>query len=300
MKELVIISGKGGTGKTSIAASLAALAKTVVLADCDVDAADLHLLTAPVIRRREPFSGGSMARIRPENCTGCGICEKICRYQAIRPAGDAEGKQIVAIDAFSCEGCGLCAAVCPAGAIEMRPRASGEWFISDTRFGPMVHARLGVAEENSGKLVTVVRREASRLAVERGLDLVIIDGPPGIGCPVIASIGGTSLVLIVTEPTVSGLHDLERVLSLARHFGVPAAVCINKCDINPEMADRIRNRVAEENIEVVAELPYDASAVSALMAGKTIVEENGSSLASGIKDLWKELKALLEREADDK
>jgi MinD superfamily P-loop ATPase len=299
MKELVVISGKGGTGKTSITASFAALAGNAVLADCDVDAADLHLLLQPQVRRREQFSGGWEARIRPEACTACGLCREKCRYQAIRPARAGEGRAVFEIIPFSCEGCGVCALVCPAGAVEMRPRASGEWFVSDTRFGPMVHARLGVAEENSGKLVTRVRQEASRLAVERGIDRVIIDGPPGLGCPVIASIGGASLALIVTEPTVSGLHDLERVLSLARHFRVPVVVCINKCDINPGMAARIRGRVAESGIEVLSELPYDTSAVQSLMAGKTIVELNDSPLAAGVRRLWNAIETIWERSPND-
>jgi MinD superfamily P-loop ATPase len=211
MKQITVISGKGGTGKTTILASLAALVKRAVLVDADVDAADLHLLLKPQVRRREPFVASQVALIDPEKCDPCGKCAEACRFEAIRD---------LQVDPISCEGCGVCFHVCPRGAILMKEVQSGEWFISQTRYGPMVHAKLGVAQENSGKLVTLVRKEAQRIAREGGYPLILIDGPPGIGCPVIASLGGVDAVLVVTEPSLSGIHDLERVLGVSRHFQV--------------------------------------------------------------------------------
>ena len=223
VKELVVISGKGGTGKTSIVASFAALTEKVVLADCDVDAADLHLVLEPKVMRRESFSGGKRARIRTEHCIACGKCEALCQFDAIDFDGPSNGKldKTFRIDPIACEGCGVCAWFCAENAIEFAPAVNGEWYVSDTRHGPMVHAKLGIAEENSGKLVSTVRKEAGAIAQQRGLELVLIDGSPGIGCPVIASITGADLVLIVTEPTLSGLHDLGRVADVARHFEIP-------------------------------------------------------------------------------
>ncbi|MFH0965680.1 MAG: ATP-binding protein [Planctomycetota bacterium] len=294
VKELVVISGKGGTGKTSIVACIGALAESKVLADCDVDAADLHLLLAPEVRHRESFSGGKEASIRREDCVACGACLAHCRYEAIRREGGGAGDAVFAVDPFACEGCGVCVRSCPVKAIDFRPRASGEWFISETRHGPMVHARLGIAQENSGKLVTVVRKEAARIARERRLGLVIIDGPPGIGCPVIASICGTSLVLAVTEPTVSGLHDLERVVDLAAHFKVPVLVCINKCDLNEEMSARIRNRMAERGLRIAGKVPYDAVVTQAQIAGQSVVEFSRNGVAREIKRLWASVQEALE------
>ncbi|MGD9023120.1 MAG: ATP-binding protein, partial [Deltaproteobacteria bacterium] len=224
MRELVIISGKGGTGKTSLIAAFASLAESKALCDADVDAADLHLLTNPSIKERHDFQGGSTAVIDRDRCTECGLCRDLCRWAAVRETFE--------VDPIACEGCGVCVYFCPEQAIDFPVKTCGQWFISDTRFGPMVHARLGIAEENSGKLVTLVRREARALAERKMLDLIITDGPPGIGCPVIASIGGASAVLIVAEPSVSGIHDMERVAQLAAHFKVPAMVCVNKFDLN--------------------------------------------------------------------
>ena len=293
MKEIVVVSGKGGTGKTTIMASFAALAERKVLADCDVDAADLHLILDPEVRRRETFSGGKEAVIRQEDCTACGACLAWCRYEAI--TRDAT----FTVDPLSCEGCGVCVHFCPQQAIDFVPRTSGEWFVSETRHGPMVHARLGIAEENSGKLVTVVRKQASHIAMERGLDWVLIDGPPGIGCPVIASIGGTSLVLAVTEPTMSGLHDLRRVAELASHFRVPVMVCINKCDINPEMAEQIRQYVESAGLALAGELRYDTVATQAQLAMKSVVEYSDSALAAEIRTLWEKVAARAKRKQDD-
>ena len=216
-RELVVISGKGGTGKTSIVAAFAALAGGAVLADCDVDAADLHLVLDPELGPEHPFSGRRQAIIDAEACTACGRCAEVCRFAAVLGAPDSS----YSIDPIACEGCELCRRVCPADAIRMEPVVNGAWMVSETRFGPLVHARLGVAEDNSGKLVTLVRNEARRVAEERGLPLVIVDGSPGIGCPVISSLAGADLVLAVTEPTVSGRHDLDRVLQVVRQFRLP-------------------------------------------------------------------------------
>ena len=278
MKQLTVISGKGGTGKTTLAASFAALAERKVLADCDVDAADLHLLLHPEEQRRETFIGGRVPHLDPAICTECGACRERCRFDAVT--------EDYRIDSVACEGCGLCAAVCPVDAIEMRSTEVGEWFISGTSHGPLVHARLGIAEENSGKLVTMVRQQARLLAEEQELDLVLIDGPPGIGCPVISAISGVDLVLAVTEPTLSGAHDLERILGVARHFGVPAQVCVNKHDLNPEITDQIRTFCAESGAEMVGTIPFDPTVISALVAGKTVVEYTDGPVAKAIHEIW--------------
>ena len=278
MKELVVISGKGGTGKTSVVACLAALADNTVLADCDVDAADLHLVLAPDIKHREEFSGGRMARIEPDLCTSCGTCLDVCRFDAVM-APETEGEPY-AIDPVLCEGCGVCHYFCEFGAIPFEEQVNGEWYISDTRHGPMVHARLGVAEENSGKLVSTVRREARRIAEEQGRDLIIVDGSPGIGCPVIASITGADMALSVTEPTLSGEHDLERVAALAKHFDIPAAVCVNKADINPEMTERIRARCNDNGLTFAGTIEYDTSFTRAQLQVRSLVELDGDPPAA--------------------
>jgi MinD superfamily P-loop ATPase len=288
VSELVVISGKGGTGKTSVVASFAALAERAVLADCDVDAADLHLILDPKVIRREDFSGGKAARIIAERCTACGICREVCQFDAV--LGDGPANEFVdatfRIDPIACENCGVCAWFCPSRAVDFSPAVNGEWYISETRHGPMVHARLGVAEENSGKLVTTVRREAKRVAEEIGREMVIIDGSPGIGCPVIASITGATAVLVVTEPTLSGLHDLDRVVDLTSHFRIPTSICINKSDINPEMTERIRNRARERGIQVLGEIPYDPDVTRAQIAGISVVEHNDGPAATAIRALW--------------
>lgn len=295
MKELVIISGKGGTGKTSMVASFAALAKQVVLADCDVDAADLHLVLEPKTVRRENFSGGKRARIETERCAACGKCKEVCRFSAI--TFDGPGNGVVAktcrIDPITCEGCGVCAWVCPAKAIEFAPAINGQWFISDTRHGPMVHAKLGVAEENSGKLVSVVRAQAREAAERLGFNLVLIDGSPGIGCPVIASITGADLVLIVTEPTLSGLHDLGRVADVARHFDILALVCINKWDINPDIAMRIEQDAATRGLKVAGRVRYDRVVTDAQIQKRAVVEYKTNGCAQDIRTVWEEVETVL-------
>ena len=288
MQELVVISGKGGTGKTSLTASFAVLAGNAVVADCDVDAADLHLLLAPSVTMRHEFFSGREAIIREEACNGCGVCSSVCRFDAVRVGGGAAGAPGFTIDPLSCEGCGVCVRFCPEGAIEFPVRLCGEWMVSETRCGPMVHARLGAAAENSGKLVSTVRREARRIAEESHRPLVIVDGPPGIGCPVIASVTGSTLVLVVTEPTVSGEHDLDRVLSLTRHFQIPTAVCVNKWDLNAEMAGRIEESARRAGARVAGRVRYDRAVTLAQMQERTAVETGAPSTVD-IRMVWKNL-----------
>ena len=286
---MVVISGKGGTGKTSIVASFAALASgKAVMADCDVDAADLHLVLEPKIIRRERFSGGKRARIKSGHCTACGKCEELCRFDAISFDGPGNGRvdKTFRIDPIACEGCGVCAWFCVENAIEFGPVVNGEWYVSQTRHGPMVHAKLGIAEENSGKLVSTVRTEARKLAEQRGLEMVIIDGSPGIGCPVIASITGASLVLIVTEPTLSGQHDMERVADLARHFEIPSMVCVNKWDLNPQVADGIESWAGQRGIHVAGRVRYDRAVTEAQIRKQAVVEYQKDGCAQDVQEVW--------------
>ena len=292
MKELVVISGKGGTGKTSIVASFAGLAENAVLVDCDVDAADLHLVLEPNVKQTYDFSGGKEASIITEKCIGCGKCRELCRFDAINfngPANDIVGKTFT-VDQISCEGCKVCVEFCPVDAIKFEDSLNGQWFVSDTRFGTMVHAKLGIAEENSGKLVTLIRKEAKKIAEENNKDMVIIDGSPGIGCPVIASIAGADLVLIITEPTLSGKHDLERVAELAAGFNIPTMVAINKYDLNPDMAKQIEEASNKRNIKVVGKIRYDKAFTKAQIMKCSVIEYTDEPVSEDIKTLWKNVK----------
>ena len=282
MKELVIISGKGGTGKTSLTAAFAVLARNHLLCDADVDAADLHLLLHPNVGKTSDFIGGAKARIAPENCIGCGICTDLCRFSAI--------SEDFVVDQLECEGCGVCYAFCPEEAIAFEPRKCGQWFISSTRFAPMVHARLGIAEENSGKLVSLIRKQAQELAESQDLRLIITDGPPGIGCPVIASISGATAALIVIEPSVSGLHDMSRVAELAAHFNIPALVCINKFDLNPEMTATIESEAVQRDLILAGRIPFDPLFVKAMVQGQTVIEyAPDSEIASIVDAVWQRI-----------
>jgi MinD superfamily P-loop ATPase len=285
MKELVIISGKGGTGKTTFVASFAALTTQAVLADCDVDAADLHLLLHPTIKQREEFRSGVTAYIDPEKCTHCGKCQEVCRFDAIDDSH--------VVNTFACEGCRICWYVCPVKAIDMRENVCGEWFISETKYGPMVHARLKAAEENSGKLVALVREQAKYLAEEQGKSLVLIDGSPGIGCPVISSIAGATMVLVVTEPTLSGLHDLQRVAELTAHFSIPTGVCVNKYDLNHQISDEIKAYCSENKLRFLGKIPYDRIVVEALVHQIPIVEYSRNAIRETIARIWEQIEQQL-------
>jgi len=289
MKELVVISGKGGTGKTSIVAAFAGLTKNAVFADCDVDAADLHLILEPKVRHTSDFSGGKRAFIITEKCIACGKCRELCRFDAINfnGPGNSKAAKTFTVDGISCEGCKVCVEFCPVNAIEFNNSVNRQWFISDTRFGPMVHAKLGIAEENSGKLVTLIRKEARRIAEEEKKDLVIVDGSPGIGCPVIASITGADLVLIITEPTLSGKHDSERVADLAAGFKMPVVIAINKFDLNPDMAEQIEEDARKRNIKVVGKIRYDKSFTKAQIAKSTIIEHTDEAVSEEVRSLWR-------------
>ncbi len=288
-KEITVISGKGGTGKTSIVASFAALAEKKVLADCDVDAADLHLVLNPRIEHREDFSGGKKATIIEDKCTGCNRCIEECRYEAIQypPSKNGGSADTPRINPIFCEGCGVCMRVCPTGAISFDPAVNGEWYVSSTNYGPMVHARLGMAEGNSGKLVTQIRGKARTIAEENHLKYIIVDGSPGIGCPVIASITGADLVLIVTEPTLSGQHDLMRAAELTAHFNIPTIVCVNKWDLNPEITQQIEEKAKEHGIKAAGRVRYDPAITKAQIMKTTVVEYTGGAVSGDIKSLWR-------------
>lgn len=265
MRQIAVISGKGGTGKTSVVASLVKIAGRAVAADCDVDAANLALLVPGEDVHRERFVAGRRAQIDPEICAGCGACVRDCRFGAL--ALD-EKTETTRVDPLACEGCGVCRLVCPTGAVSFRDNVAGEWMIRETDSGPLVHAALGVAQDNSGKLVARVRQEAQRLAGEKGHGLVIIDGPPGIGCPVHATVTGVDLVLVVTEPTASGEHDLERVLSLADHFGLAVSVLVNKWDLSEQHTSRIETLSRKRGADVVGQMPFDPEVPRALARGE--------------------------------
>jgi MinD superfamily P-loop ATPase len=279
VKEITVLSGKGGTGKTSLTAALAVLTKRTVFTDCDVDAPDLHMLLKPEVLETQEFKASRVAVIDEEECVQCGKCEEHCRFGAIEK---------LVIDPILCEGCGVCAYICPVAAVELENRVSGCAFISKTKYGPMSHALLNPGEENSGKLVSVVRKNAKKVAEKENCELIINDGPPGIGCPVIASLGGVDLGLIVVEPTLSGIHDMERALGLLNHFKIPALVCINKYDINEENTERIINFCASNRVDVVGKIPFDPVVTEAMVAGKPIVEYlPKSKVSETIGELWK-------------
>ncbi|MGQ9691784.1 MAG: nucleotide-binding protein [Thermoproteota archaeon] len=285
LKQVTVLSGKGGVGKTTLIASLAVLAGRVVVADCDVDAPNLHLLLNSEVIEEKEFKGGKMAVLDASKCTGCGACEKHCRFNAI---------SCRKIDPVLCEGCGVCAYVCPIGAIELREEICGHTYVSKTRCGFMSHARLNPGEENTGKLVTLVRQRARQIAEDQEISLMLNDGPPGIGCPVIASIAGVDAGLVVAEPTMSGIHDFKRVLQLLKHFNVPPFICINIYDINRNNSGRILEFCEKNDIEVVGRIPFNPAVTDAMVRGMTIVEHSpDSDVAREILNIWDRLKSKL-------
>jgi len=296
MKELVVISGKGGTGKTSVVASFASLAEHAVSADCDVDAADLHLVLEPRVLRREDFTAGSKARIKAGHCTACGKCKELCRFDAIHYDGPGSGRvpKAYRVDTIACEGCGVCFDYCGEKAIAFEPAVCGEWFISQTRCGPMVHARLGIAAENSGKLVTQLRRTARRVAADNGAELILCDGSPGIGCPVIASLTGASLALFIVEPTASGQHDFLRVAELTAQLRVPGIMAVNKADLNEDIAGGLEDLARKHGIAVAERIPYDRAVTKAQVARKTVVESSDGPAARAIRCLYNEVQQRLQ------
>jgi len=281
LKEITILSGKGGTGKTTFTASFAVLADNAVIADCDVDAPDLHMLLHPAPVENQQFDGPELAEINPERCIKCGLCQEACRFEAIMD---------FRVDPILCEGCGTCAVVCPEDAVNLKPRISGEAFISKTRYGTMAHALLFPGGSNSGKLVTLVRQNAKEAALKEKSEMVLIDGPPGIGCPAIASITGVDFGVIVTEPTVSGIHDMKRVLQLLAHFNVRPLVCINKSDLNEQNTRKIDRFCKKQQVNVIGKVPFDPIVTKAMVFEKPIVEYSPESVVSQeIRDMWKHL-----------
>ena len=278
MREIVVLSGKGGTGKTVVVASLAALAKNKVLCDCDVDAANLHLVLQPTVRETHEFWGQKVAVIDQEACTACGLCLDACRFDAIEE---------FQVDPLACEGCGFCLHVCPEQAVTMVDTLAGHWYLSDTRYGPLVHARLDAGQENSGKLVTAVRQKARLIAKDERSAYILSDGPPGIGCPVISSLSGAGLALIVSEPSLSAIHDLERVLGVCRHFGVKALVCINKYDLDEGNSRRIEDYCREAGIDVGAKIPFDTVVSDAIAQGVPVVEFGDGVVSQRMEKLWR-------------
>lgn len=281
MKQIAIISGKGGTGKTVLTASFASLAENKVMVDCDVDAADLHLLLHPNIKEQQEFVGGKTACINKDLCIQCGKCAELCRFDAI--TDDFK------VDPILCEGCTLCSHICPVDAIEMKDNISGIWFISETKYGPLVHAKLNIAEENSGKLVTKVRQIAKEIAEQNNIPYIIIDGPPGIGCPVIASLTGVNTVVIVTEPTLSGVHDMQRVLDVASHFKIDTKVVVNKYDLNENITESIKTICSKENVELVGLIPFLKEVSESIVKGTTIVEYMQNEVSREIKSIWEKI-----------
>lgn len=293
MKQLVILSGKGGTGKTSITAALAHLAYAdtlrVAFADADVDAANLELVLSPNVLEEHNFMGGKIAKIDPEKCRGCGICKPICRFDAIRHKG-----RKYQVDPVACDGCSACVYQCPTNAISMELQLAGQWFKSESRYGPLFHAALHPAQENSGKLVTMVKQQARLLAMDLNYSLIIVDGPPGIGCPVISTVSGADMALIVTEPTLAGVHDMERALEMTHHFNVPAVVCINKFDVYLDGAIQIEDYCHKHNYELVGRIPYDSSVTEAMINGEPVTTFRPESPASKeISTLWQNILRLL-------
>ena len=290
MKEIVVLSGKGGTGKTSLTAVFASLMGKPVLVDCDVDAANLHLLLNPLVEERHDFVGGAKARVDTTACDGCGLCIDGCRFEAIRLNG------IAAVDPLHCEGCGICARICPVSAISIESRVCGQWFLSRTRNGPMLHARLAPGQDNSGKLVSTLRQSARTLASQNGASWILVDGPPGAGCPVISSLTGADYVVMVTEPTLSGFSDLQRTVAVADHFRVPTGIIINKADINPDVAGRIEEYAATTGRDVLGRIGYDPAFTRAQLSGSSVLGSATAVLRRRLEGVWRAVERAILKE----
>jgi MinD superfamily P-loop ATPase len=300
MKQLVVLSGKGGTGKTTVTAALAHLASeevSMVLADGDVDAANLELVLEPTKLEEHDFRSGKRAVIDPDRCTACGVCETVCRFDAIQPPTETPFSYAHQVEALSCEGCASCFYQCPEDAIRMEEQLAGRWFRSDSRFGPLFHAHLFAGQENSGKLVTLVKQQGRLLASDTDARLLLVDGPPGIGCPVISASAGADVALLVVEPTVAGAHDLERVLGTTEHFGVPALVIINKADLNEGRSQEVAGFCAERGIEVVGRIPYDTVVTEAMVHGRPVTAYADGAVSAALRDVWERVRARLALEA---
>ena len=297
MKQLIILSGKGGTGKTSVSAAFAHLAAespeplNCILADADVDASNLELVLNPTVHEEHEFWGGQVAIIDPGRCEGCGACFRVCRFDAI--AADTLPEPPI-VDPVACDGCAACVYQCPTEAIHMEPQLAGHWYRSTTPYGPLVHAALLPAQENSGKLVTLVKQQARMLELSTGSRLMLVDGPPGIGCPVISTASGADLALLVTEPTLAGAHDMDRALQTTRHFNVPALVCINKADLYPAGADAIEDYCRRESVELVGRIPFDPAVTQAMVAGRPVTTLPDSPAAAALREIWSRVLAALD------
>jgi MinD superfamily P-loop ATPase len=289
MKQIVVLSGKGGTGKTTVTAALAHLASEdpgtrAILVDADVDAANLELLLASRIVETHEFVGGQVAAIAADSCSGCGLCVDVCRFDAVRADNG-----LCKVDTIACEGCAACKTQCPSNAITMLPQISGRWFSSTSRYGPLFHARLSPAQESSGKLVSLLKQRAYTQALDESYPLMIVDGPPGIGCPAIAAVSGADMVIVVTEPTAAGIHDMERVLDLTAHFGIPALVCINKADLHPAGTDTITGYCQQHGLPIIGQLPFDLSVTEAMVRGQTITAYlPDSPISHALREIWQD------------
>jgi MinD superfamily P-loop ATPase len=290
VKEIVVLSGKGGTGKTSLTAAFASLMSDAVLVDCDVDAANLHLLLNPLVEERHDFVGGAKARVDTTTCDGCGLCAGVCRFEAMRLHG------IAVVDPWHCEGCGVCARTCTVGAISLDPRVCGEWFLSRTRNGPMLHARLTPGQDNSGKLVSTLRQSARALAHRNGAAWILVDGPPGAGCPVISSLTGADYAVMVTEPTLSGYSDLQRAVAITDHFRVPTGIIVNKADINPGVAGRIEEYAATTGRDVLGRIGYDPAFTRAQLSGSSVFETATTLLRGRLESVWRAVERAVRKE----
>ena len=278
MKQILVISGKGGTGKTIMTGALAALAQNKIMVDCDVDAANLHLILRPEVEEKHIFKGGTVAIIDKNRCSECGKCREVCRFDAI-------SKDYI-VDPIACEGCEFCGFACSARAIEMKEKVSGEWYISKTKYGPFVHAKLGIAEDNSGKLVALIKQKAKEIAEKQKYEWMIIDGAPGIGCPVIASLSGVDCALVVTEPTLSGLHDAQRVVKVARQFRADVKLVVNKYDLNKDMTAKIEKYCKDNSIPLIGKIAFDKTVVRAVVEGKTIMDYPDGEARNEAERIW--------------